>query len=235
MGDVMRVGMNRKLYFKILYWKKIVAIIVVSATAAVILSSFFVRVYKPYITTSAIGRADHIIQKILNETILEILKRENCNDLAVIIRDSEKKITGIEINTVKVNIMKSRIINDITHKLDIVKNEKFSVPLFVFLNNPLLSEKGPVIYINIRPIGTIKADLNSTFVSVGVNQTKHQIDLTCNAELMIVMPTIEIKHKVSATVPVTQTVIVGEVPQTYTNIATSKENLEDVVLQLAGN
>ena len=104
-----------------------------------------------------------------------------------------------------------------------------------FLNNPFLSEKGPAVYINVRPVGTLDADLKSTFVSMGVNQTKHQIDLTCNSEILIVMPAIQIKHTVSTSVPVAQTVIVGEVPQSYTNVITSQEKLDDTVLQLAGN
>ena len=93
----------------------------------------------------------------------------------------------------------------------------------------------PVIHIKLKPVGIINADLKSTFESVGVNQSKHQIDLKFNINVVIVIPDIQIKHTVSSTVPVAQTVIVGEVPQSYTNVTTSPQKLDDTVLQLAEN
>ncbi len=231
----MRIGMRRKISFKIIYIKKIIAIIVISATITVLFGSFFFRVYRPYISTIVIGRANNIIQKIINETVLDVVQKDNFDSLVNLIKDSENRITGIETNIIRVNVFKSRIVKDITERLNSINNEKFSVPLFAFLNNPFFSERGPVIFFNIRPVGIIKTDLNSSFVSVGVNQSKHQIDLICNCEILIVMPSFRIEHSVSTTVPVSQTVIVGDVPQTYTNVTTSKEKQDDVVLQLAGN
>lgn len=231
----MRVGMKRKICFKILYFKKIMAIFIIAAMAAVMLSGFFTRIYKPYIESLAIGHANYIMHKIINETVLEVLKLEKYDSFVSIIRDSEEKIIGIETDTVKINMFKSAFVRDIAKKMKSIENERFTIPVLAFLNNPFLSEKGPAVAINVRSVGSLTADLESSFISVGVNQTKHQIDLKCKTEIVIVMPAMQIKHLVTTTVPVAQTVVVGEVPQSYTNVTTSTEKLDDTVLQLAGN
>lgn len=227
--------MKKHLCFKVMYFKKIIAIFTVSIILSVALCGFFFDVYQPYIKNIAIGKADYILQKIHNEAIVDVLKKDNYDDLINIIRDSNNKITGIQTNTVKVNMLKSKIVNEITNKLNSIKNKTIAIPLLAFLRNPFILEKGPVLNISIRPISITKTELNSTFISEGVNQTKHQLDLICKTEITIVLPSVRIKHKNSTLIPISQTIIVGEVPQSYTNVTTSQEKLDDTVLQLAGN
>lgn len=231
----MRVGVRKRIYFKIMYFKRIVALFLVAAIFAIALCGFFTRLYKPYIKALAVSKADYIINSIINETVLNIIDSGNYNSFENIIKDSSNRITGVETDTLSINKFKSEFVSKITQKVNKIHNEKFAIPLLTFLNNPFLSEQGPVVYIKVKPVGTLKTDVKSSFESAGVNQTKHQIDITCECEIVIVMPALQIKHKVSTSVPVSQTIIVGEVPQSYTNVSTSQEKLEDTVLQLAGN
>jgi len=231
----MRIYLRKKTYFKILYLKKVVLIFVIALVVAVLLSSVFTGVLKPYIESLAIGRSNYILQNTINKAVLTTLNTKEYDSFVRVIKNREERITGIETNTVAVNLFKSNVVCSITDNLNKIRHQKFAIPLFSFLNNPFFSEKGPALYIKILPIGTINADIKSTFISVGVNQTKHQVDLHCQTEIRIALPLGKINHKVSATVPISQTVIVGEVPQSYTNVETPKEKFDDTVLQLAGN
>ncbi|MBQ2897494.1 MAG: sporulation protein YunB [Clostridia bacterium] len=227
--------MKQKVCFKFVYIKKVIAVLVITMMLGILLSGFFTGIYKPYITSMAVGRTNNLMQNLMNKTVLEIISSKEFDSFVNIIKDNDNKIVGIETDTVKVNEFKSVFLSSITEKIKNLQNERFGIPVLSFLNNPFLSEIGPVIHIKLKPVGIINADLKSTFESVGVNQSKHQIDLKFNINVVIVMPAIQIKHTVSSTVPVAQTVIVGEVPQSYTNVTTSPQKLDDTVLQLAEN
>jgi len=231
----MRIGMKRKVCLKILYLRKIVALMVLVIMITVLLGGFFTNIYKPYITSQAVGRANNLLQTLVNNTVIQTLEDGQYGSFVNILRDDAQKIVGIETDVVKINEFKSLYISRISEKLKSIQNEKFGIPILAFLNNPFLSWCGPAIYINVVPIGTINADIKNSFTSVGVNQTKHQIDLYFKTDVVIIMPALEISHSVSSTVPVAQTVIVGEVPQSYTNVVASDDKLNDTVLQLAEN
>lgn len=229
----MRIGMKNRICFKIVYTKKLIAIFLIFMIFAICLCGGFTSVYKPYITEIAKSRANNLVQQTVNETVLEIIKNEEYSGFVEIIRDSENKITGIETNTVKINNFKATFLNEIAKKFKEIGVEKYHISLFSFLNNPFLSETSPFITIRVNPLSVINAEFVNKFVSVGVNQTKHEIDLKCTVDIIIVIPAISIKHSVTSVLPIAQTVIVGQVPQSYTNVSTDEENLNDTVLQLA--
>ena len=231
----MRIGMKNRICFKILYIRKIAALFIILAITGICVCNFFVKVYNPYITSAAISKANYIIQQIVNKTILDITEKENFSSFIKVLKDEQQNINGIETDVIKINRFKALLLKDISGKFGDLSEQKFSVPLFSFLNNPFLSEIGPYINIRIKPLGMIKADFDSSFVSEGVNQTKHQMDLKFEADVIIVIPGMKIEHSISSDIPGAQTVIVGKVPESYTYISTTEENLEDTVLQLAGN
>ena len=231
----MRIGMKNRVCFKIVYVKKLIALFLIFLILGICLCGGFTSFYKPYITEIARSKANNLIQQTVNETVLEITKSEEYSNFVDIIRDSENRITGIETNAIKINKFKSVFLKEIARKFKEISVEKYHISLFSFLNNPFLSETGPFVTIKVNPLSVINAEMVNNFASVGVNQTKHEIDLKCTVDIVIVMPAIKIKHSVTSVLPVAQTVIVGQVPQSYTNVSTDEENLNDTVLQLAEN
>ena len=57
--------------------------------------------------------------------------------------------------------------------------------------------------------------VNSEFVSKGINQTIHKINLDLNCKVSILTPIETISETIEATVLLAETVIVGEVPENY--------------------
>lgn len=229
------MGMKRKVFITTVKLKKIIAIVVLSAMITILASGFFVSVYKPYITSVAENKANIFLQQTVNLTVTEVLDRGEYGQFVDILKNQEGRITGIETDTVSINKFKSVLLYELSKKFKSIQNEKFKVPLFSFLNNPMLSEIGPAVTIRVRNLGNLKADLISTFSSVGVNQTKHQIDFKLNTKATIIISATKIEHNISTIVPISQTIIVGEVPQSYTNVEATADKLDDTVLQLAEN
>ena len=93
-----------------------------------------------------------------------------------------------------------------------------------------LSGMGPGISINIIPSGTVTTELKTEFKSQGINQTVYRIylEVVCNEKILTSYNSIEIK--ITNQILLVETVIVGNVPETYYNLeGMNKENSIDII------
>ena len=78
-------------------------------------------------------------------------------------------------------------------------------------------------------VGSSEANFSSKFVSAGINQTKHQIILTVDVYVSILLPGFTTATKVSNSFIVAETVIIGSVPESYTYFSTDLDTYEEDV------
>jgi sporulation protein YunB len=79
----------------------------------------------------------------------------------------------------------------------------------------IFANTGPPIKIVIVPVGAIDVDVMDEFVEAGINQTKHRIFLNIKTDLRVVVPLMSSTVSVSMQVPVTESIIIGPVPEWY--------------------
>lgn len=77
---------------------------------------------------------------------------------------------------------------------------------------------GPKIQIKLLPTGSVTTDFKSEFESAGINQTIHRIYLNVACKLTIVTPYDSIEADIINQVLMTESVIVGEIPEAYYNL-----------------
>ena len=63
--------------------------------------------------------------------------------------------------------------------------------------------------------GVTKTDFDEEFIHAGINQVKNRIYIIVTARISIVSSFMTISETVSTEVPVSETIIVGEVPEYY--------------------
>ena len=68
-------------------------------------------------------------------------------------------------------------------------------------------------------------DIDSEFTSAGINQTKHRITATIQVFLRYTLPGQSIVVQYENTLPIYETVIVGNVPNTYLETGEQKDLL----------
>ena len=66
-----------------------------------------------------------------------------------------------------------------------------------------------------RSIGTVQAEFDSQLTSAGVNQTLHRIWLEVSVPMDLLLPGGEVETALHTRLCVAETVIVGQVPDTY--------------------
>ena len=80
-----------------------------------------------------------------------------------------------------------------------------------------MSVISPQFKIALERAGNIETEIKSEFTSVGINQTLHRIYLNLTCTVDILTPFESIGKSITSQVLLTETVIVGTVPDTYYN------------------
>ncbi|MBR4950134.1 MAG: sporulation protein YunB [Clostridia bacterium] len=140
-------------------------------------------------------------------------------DIITVSTDEGGKVTSIKTDTKKLNTiladLSSRIVNNLENK------GKFYIyiPIGSVFSDHFFAGKGPKIKIRgIFPPGQISTDLKSDFVSAGINQTKHSIYLDFSAKAGVILATKNIDMDFKTRISIAETVIVGDIPESFTNV-----------------
>lgn len=136
-------------------------------------------------------------------------------DIVTISKDKNGNITSIQTDVAKLNRIFANVSQGIQNQLSNLEDEKISIPLGAMLGEHIFAASGPDINIRIIPIGSVETDFKSEFTSAGINQTRHRIYILFKTEVGVAIPFIQKKTVITTSLPVAETVIVGEVPSYY--------------------
>jgi sporulation protein YunB len=187
----------------------------------VLMLSFIVveRNLKPTILAIAEAKARLIATEAINDAIHEkVVTDVDYRDLIYVHKDNRGRVVLMQPNTIKINKLASDTTLEVQRTLEELPASGFKVPLGQVLGSQLLANYGPPIKVNILPIGTVTVEVEDEFTEAGINQTRHRLYLKIVANVKIVIPLVSSYVKVSTSVPVAETIIVGEVPSTYLKV-----------------
>ncbi len=178
-----------------------------------ILMIFDKRVF-PYVLQLGEMKAKSQTIKIINENSTKILNEEfRYDEIIVIEKDSEGKIVLIQSDSAKLNKIAAKMADECNKDLDKMKDETIPVPLGWITDKSLLYNAGPKIYVKIQPMGNMTIAYDSKFESAGINQTRHKIYLIAKAKVRMKMPLISKEMEINTQIPVSETIIIGDIPQ----------------------
>ena len=138
-------------------------------------------------------------------------------DLINIQRDNDGNIILLTANSLQANKLARQTAIVSQQRLDQLAKEQIDVPFGTISGIPLFSEMGPEITITVTPIGAVNCTFTSTFESVGINQTLHRMFIQVECKMDLIIP--QMHHTMECVVPilVSESIIIGKVPQTYLN------------------
>jgi sporulation protein YunB len=170
---------------------------------------------RPAIIKVAEAKTQLEATRIVNEAVYRNISGINYRDIMEIHKDNDNRIVLMMPDTVKINQLATRTSLEIEKELDELETQGFSVPLGLITGSALFSNTGPPVKIGIIPAGIVNIDINDEFVEAGINQTKHRIYLNVKTKLQVVVPLFKSNVDVAVQVPVTESIIVGPVPEWY--------------------
>ena len=144
-------------------------------------------------------------------------------DLVFLDRDENGKILALRANVIEMN----RIASDISMRIQELTNgleeAYIRIPVGNFTGISVLSGLGPAVKVKIIPTGTVNLDFKTEFVSAGINQTRHRVYLEIAMDMSIVSPLISNSVRVINNIDIAETVLVGDVPETFYHLEGMKD------------
>ena len=157
--------------------------------------------------------------KVINEETMRIYEENfNYDDIMKIEKDSEGNITMIRSDTIKQNKLTAEVVLACNEKLQNLGELGAKVPLGYMTNNAFFYRMGPKINVKMEQIGNLNTSYDSTFESAGINQVRHKIYLNIDVKMRLVVPLASKDVELSCEIPVSETIIVGKIPDTAINI-----------------
>ncbi len=189
----------------------------------VLLTTLFAYIFtttlRPRIVTITQSYAKNVVSQVVDDAVKNVMLEElfAYDELVFINRDEHGRITSVSSNTTKINRFANDLGIDVGNKLDKISLIKNKLYVSSLVGIDLLSGIGPQVSVRFCPISVANADIYHTFEEAGINQTLHTVNLNVNVEMAIVLPLAYSTVKIDSTMPISQTLIVGTVPEAYFN------------------
>lgn len=174
---------------------------------------FFDKRVMPSITEIGIIMAKSQTLDIINEESVEILSQEfKYDEMIKIQKDNEGNIILIQADTIKLNYIAAKLSTECNKELRDMNNSTIKVPFGWMTDKSAFYSLGPKITTEIEPMGNISTSYESKFESAGINQTRHKIYLNVTAKIRLKLPLKNQDIEVNTQIPVSDTIIVGKIP-----------------------
>lgn len=130
-------------------------------------------------------------------------------------KDLEGRITALKTNMSEVNRLKTAILNIINDEILAMDTTDLGIPVGSLILPELLSGRGPQIPVQILSIRNSDGSFESHFTEAGINQTMHKLTMEVIIDVSVLVLGSAESFTVSSHVVVAETIIVGQVPDTF--------------------
>ena len=180
------------------------------------------------VLSMAQAQARAMAVQVLNQSAAELLATGNVSydSLMNVTTDGSGQVRLIQANTPEMNRLASRASLLAQEKLLEKGEQSVKVPLGSALGLTLFGGAGPKVSVRILPVGSVHAQFHTDFQTAGINQTRHRVTLVLTAQVQLVVPTGAQRVEVSTQVAMAESIIVGEVPQTFTDVGDDMDMLD---------
>ena len=139
--------------------------------------------------------------------------------------DAQGRVSMLRANTMRMNELASQTALLAERELGSEENQVVEIPLGAALGVSFLSGFGPRLEVQILPVGAVHTSFDTEFETAGINQTRHKIFLNLRATVSLIVPTGSQLVEVTSTVPIAESIIVGEVPESFVDVNNEEDML----------
>ena len=130
-------------------------------------------------------------------------------------KDLNGRITALKTNMSEVNRLKTDILNIINDEILAMDTTDLGIRLGSLILPEFMSGRGPSLPVQILAIRNSDGSFASSFTEAGINQTRHQLTMQVSVDVSILVLGKAETFTVSSQVVVAETIIVGQVPDTF--------------------
>lgn len=180
---------------------------------------------RPALTALAEARIRSIAARAMNDAILESMGDESTYAQLISVRENGEKVYMLQANTRSMNILAADCAEAAQNRIAEIGEQGISVPLGTITGISFLSGKGPGIRVSFTPVGSVQSQFSSDLQDSGINQSLYRVNLKLTASVRLILPGVSQTIQVTAEAAIAESIIVGDVPEVYTNVANTDDML----------
>lgn len=191
--------------------------IIVLLILAVIVFVIFRYKYRSVISGLAETQVRNATSDLINDAIDRQIESANIQYDRIVYfeKDLNGRITALKTNMSEVNRLKTDILNIINDEILALDTSDLGIPIGSLILPEFISGRGPEIPVRILSIRNSDASFSSSFSEAGINQTLQQLNMHVSVDVAVLVLGETSYFTVSSQVVVAETIIVGQVPETF--------------------
>lgn len=198
-------------------WKRFQKIVIILLVVLIVLFFAFRSKYSSVIRNLAETQVRNSTSDLINDSIDRQIENGNIQYDRIVYfeKDLNGRITALKTNMSEVNRLKTSILNTINDEILALDTTDIGIPIGSLFLPEFLSGKGPCIPVQIISIRNSEAAFSSNFTEAGINQTLQQLVMEISVDVTVLVLGQTDSFTVSSQVVVAETIIVGDVPDTF--------------------
>ena len=164
----------------------------------------------------AVSDASDAVMGQINHVIAEIMQEGDYNPgyFVHVEKNDIGEITAISSDMAHINALSAEILERVIGSTE-NRVLTVSIPVGNLSGVSLLMGRGPSVPVQIIMLTSSRVEFSNNVLTAGINQTKHQINLHVVVDIDVLIPWGTESTQVSADVLIADTMVVGQVPETY--------------------
>ena len=197
-------------------------IFLIVSISILILAYIFIKIFtdksEKVLVQYAKRKSVNDISTIINNSINEILYKNNYEEIITIDKNNNDEITNINFNNKKINNILYLFTKNILDTLD--EMEKYNkliyyIPSGVIYSLPILVNIGPEIPFKIDVLGDINNDSNIEIKEYGINSSIVEVSMKINLQIQVILPFVSQTQSVDKKIILDSKIIQGKIPNYY--------------------
>ncbi len=185
---------------------------------------------RPILKNLSEVQAAYISNQAIDQAAAEVLARDDISydDFISLNLLEDGTVASMTSNIQSMNNFKTEIAAAVQEKLGEYQYRTVSIPIGTLTGIDLLSGRGPGLDIKIKLYSTVSAELESEFEGAGINQTRHRIICKVTVEISAILSWCSSYTTVEGSFAVSETILLGNVPDSYTSVDTTEDVYDDI-------
>lgn len=188
-----------------------------AVTAVLLLFLLFRSRYHQVIRELAQTQVNNATSDLINDAVAKQIADGNVayDRIVYFEKDLNGRITALKTNIGEVNKLKTDTLNLINDEILAMDESCIGIAIGSLILPEFFSGRGPKIPVEILTIRNSDATFQSDFTHAGINQTLHQLHMNVSVDVAVLVLGTTVSFTVAADVVVAETIIVGDVPDTF--------------------
>lgn len=208
--------------------RRICMLVVFLVLALLIAADHAVR---PTVRAVAISQTQNRIGVMVQRSVLDTIAQDKIHysSLVSLSQNNNGDTIALTTDTVRINQLQSELLQKIMKDLGDCHEMDIRIPLGTLFGSQWMAGIGPLVTFRLLPTGIVRTRILNQFDAAGINQTRHQIQLRVTVDMLSVLPGYRISSEVETTVVLAETIIVGLVPEAYTEVYGGTDDLVGMI------